>query len=151
MKRVIIYLFIICFILSCKAQETKITANNVDVRIFSFMDTNVFAKKDYINIDGKLIFKQEKTIIPTPKTYTFYQNKDTMSIKCFCNYENNIFMDSIIFLKGNYEINIIQYLRKKQPQKIQKILKSDSSKKYRNLYFYRINLSDTANINFKKK
>lgn len=150
MKKVFIYIFIIWFTQSCKSQDTKKSINNNDVRIFSFIDKNVFAKSEYLNIDGKLVLNQEKSIIPSPKTYIFYQNKDTMSIKCFCNYENNILMDSIEFIKGKYEINIIKILRKKQPQKLTKILNTDSFENYRNLFFYRISLKDTTNIKLEK-
>ncbi|CAD0002496.1 hypothetical protein [Flavobacterium chungangense] len=150
MKKVFIYIFIIWFTQSCKSQDKKNSTNNNDVRIFNFTDKNVFAKSEYLTIDGKLLLNQEKSINPSPKTYTFYQNKDTMSIKCFCNYENNILLDSIDFIKGKYKINIIKILRKKQPQKLHKILNADLYKNYRNLFFYRISLKDTTKIKLEK-
>ncbi len=151
MKNVFIYLCIICVTQSCKSQDTKKPIYNSDVRIFSFIDKNVFAKNEYVNIDGKLVLHQNKNITPSPKVYTFYQNKDTMSIKCFCNYENNIFIDSITFKKGDYEINIIKFLKGNQPRKLPDFLDSNLFEKYRDLYFYRISFNDTSNINLKKK
>ena len=150
MKKVFIYIFIIWFTQSCKSQDKKKSTDNNDVRIFSFIDKNVFAKSEYLTIDGKFVLNQQKSIVPSPKTYTFYQNKDTMSIKCYCNYENNILMDSIEFIKGKYEINIIKILREKQPQKLHKILNTDSYENYRDLFFYKISLKDTINIKFEK-
>jgi len=149
MKKVIICLFIICFAQSCKSQNIKKSLNEKDVRVFKFIDKNVFVNSEYIHDGGKFILNQEKNIIPLPKVYTFYKKKDTMEIKCFCNYENNIYIDSIKFSKGKFEINIIKFLRKSTPQKLDKVLISGLNK-YKDLYFYQINFNDTTNIYVKK-
>ena len=150
--KLINYLFIILvMVLSCKSQSVK-TQNNQgnDIIIFNFYETkgNISSKKEnnhfiqnlIVHKKNKFMFEYKNDYVPSPKNFEFYKNNDTMRIKCICNWYNNLIIDDLVFMKGYYELNVIESLKTKPP----KIIKTDFESN--NISFYKFALKDKGVI-----
>ncbi len=138
---------ILVMVLSCKSQSVK-TQNNQknDIIIFNFHETkdeitskkenNHFIQNLIVHKKNKFLFEYKNDYIPSPKNFEFYKKNDTMRIKCFCNWYNNLIIDDLTFTKGNYELNVIERLKVKDP----KVIKTKFE--LGNISFYKFTLRD---------
>lgn len=146
--KLINYLFIILVMaLSCKSQSIKTQNDHEnDIIIFNFSETkdeitskkenNHFIQNLIVHKKNKFLFEYKNDYIPSPRNFEFYRANDTMSIKCYCNWYNNIIINDLLFEKGHFELNIIESLKTKKT----KIIKTEFN--LNNISFYEISLKD---------
>lgn len=106
----IILIISVCFF--CGAWELT-TRHNKDFILIDNENENIESATAHKKIDGKIILCFEKQIIPKPRQIILYDKNtsDTMKIKCYCNYNENIYLQSLVFKEGDYVLNIIEELR----------------------------------------
>ena len=102
------------FLTSCKAQEVT-TNNNKDLILINIENTSIESLIPHKTINNKIVLFFNKQIIPNPKEILLYKKntKDTMKIHCYCNYNENLYLKSLKFNKGNYTLNVIEELKTK--------------------------------------
>ena len=111
MKYVIYIILMSLFLTSCKAQDV-ITNNNKDLVLINIENASIESPIPYKTTNNKIVLFFNKQIIPKPKEILLYKKskKDNMKIQCYCNYNENIYLKSLKFNKGNYTLNIIEEL-----------------------------------------
>ena len=111
MKNVIYIILMSLFLTSCKAQDVM-TNNNKDLVLINIENASIESPIPYKTTNNKIVLFFNKQIIPKPKEILLYKKgtKDTMKIQCYCNYNENIYLKSLKFNKGNYTLNIIEEL-----------------------------------------
>ena len=114
MKNIIYISLTSFFLISCKAQQ--ITTNyNKDFILINIEDSSIESSIPNKITNKKIVLFFDKQIIPKAKEILLYKKntKDTMKIHCYCNYNENLYLKNLKFSKGNYTLNVIEELKKK--------------------------------------
>lgn len=119
MYKIILIIVTNFLLFSCKAQESNSQINK-DLIIIDNLEKDIKSTIKTIQSNDKLILIFDKQIIPKPKQIILYKENttDTMKISCYCNYNENIYLQNLRFTKGNYKLNLIQELRNNKGQNI---------------------------------
>ncbi|MFV0530943.1 MAG: hypothetical protein ACK5MD_05855 [Flavobacteriales bacterium] len=113
------------------------------MNITSDKKDNIFIQK-IIKDKNNILFQYANDYIPSPKYFEFYSKKDTMKVKCFCNWYNNLIIKDVPFKKGSYELNVIKSIQTKKAEK------NKIYPKYKEKLYYEISLNE-ENVIFEKK
>ncbi|ELY2018136.1 hypothetical protein SL053_002049 [Flavobacterium psychrophilum] len=172
MKKYIYILACILIYQSCKSQEKSLEYEHKNLIIFKDLDPKIKVIDN--NMSEHLLTYKNLTFVKDnkysdiryPLKLSFAKDRDTMNIIFGYGNGKNVYINSLEFKKGNYQIivdiysNPKKYLLKKQEIPKQKIIsknvliKKEHIRKdieLKDMIFYEVNLKDTINSKIEKQ